>query len=101
MTNKGVTVGLLHPGEMGVTVGASVAAGGTRVVWTSEGRSALTQSRAIEPGLEDVGSLELVLRESRVILSVVPPHGALALAQAVASLGFRGIYVDGNAVEIG
>ena len=98
MTNNNVTVGLLHPGEMGVTVGASVAAGGARVLWASEDRSALTQSRAREAGLEDVGGLALVVRQSRVILSVVPPHGALALAQTVAALGFRGLYVDGNAV---
>ena len=99
MTNKDVTVGLLHPGEMGVTVGASVAAGGARVLWASDERSALTQSRAREAGLEDAGALALVVRQSRVILSVVPPHGALALAQTVAALGFRGLYVDGNAVS--
>src|SRR5262245_5380623 len=99
MANRNVTVGLLHPGEMGVTVGATVVAGGTRVVWASEGRSALTESRALEAGLEDGGSLALVVRQSRVILSVVPPHGALALAQAVAALDFRGLYVDGNAVS--
>jgi len=98
MANRNITVGLLHPGEMGVTVGATVVAGGTRVVWASEGRSASTQSRAVEAGLDDVGSLALVVRQSRVILSIVPPHGALALAQSVAALGFRGLYVDGNAV---
>ena len=91
-------VGLLHPGEMGVTVGASAVAGGARVRWASEGRSADTRARALEAKLEDAGSLEAVVRASRVILSVVPPHGALALAQAVAGLAFSGVYVDGNAV---
>src|SRR5262245_15875230 len=99
MANRNITVGLLHPGEMGVTVSATVVAGGTRVVWASEGRSALTESRALEAGLEDGGSLALVVRQSRVILSVVPPHGALALAQSVAALDFRGLYLDGNAVS--
>jgi 3-hydroxyisobutyrate dehydrogenase-like beta-hydroxyacid dehydrogenase len=98
MTNASVTVGLLHPGEMGVTVGATVAGGGARVLWASEGRSGATRSRALEAGLEDAGSLASVVRQSRVILSVVPPHGALELARTVAALGFRGLYVDGNAV---
>ena len=98
MTNASVTVGLLHPGEMGVTVGATVAGGGTRVLWASEGRSGATRSRALEAGLEDAGSLASVVEQSRVILSVVPPHGALELARTVAALGFRGLYVDGNAV---
>src|SRR5439155_7132443 len=34
------TVGLLHPGDMGAAVGATVVAGGARVLWASAGRSA-------------------------------------------------------------
>jgi 3-hydroxyisobutyrate dehydrogenase-like beta-hydroxyacid dehydrogenase len=98
MTTASVTVGLLHPGEMGVTVGATVVGGGARVLWASEGRSQATRSRALEAGLEDAGTLASVVRQSRVVLSVVPPHGALDLARTVAGLGFRGLYVDGNAV---
>jgi len=98
MTDQSMTVGLLYPGEMGSAVGATVVAGGTRVVWASEGRSAATRARALEIGLEDAGTLAAVTRASRVILSVVPPHGALDLARAVAALGFRGLYVDANAV---
>ena len=98
MTNGSATVGLLHPGEMGATVGTTVVGGGARVLWASEGRSTATRSRALEIGLEEAGTLASVVRASRAILSVVPPHGALALARAVAALGFRGLYVDANAV---
>jgi 3-hydroxyisobutyrate dehydrogenase-like beta-hydroxyacid dehydrogenase len=35
---------------------------------------------------------------SDVVLSVCPPHGALDIARAVAAVGFRGLYVDGNAI---
>src|SRR5439155_1040181 len=98
MTNGSATVGLLHPGEMGATVGTTVVAGGARVLWASEGRRTATRSRALEIGLEEAGTLAAVVHASRVILSVVPPHGALALARAVAALGFRGLYVDANAV---
>ena len=98
MTNGSATVGLLHPGEMGATVGTTVVGGGARVLWVAEGRSNATRSRALEIGLEEAGTLASVVRASRVILSVVPPHGALALARAVAALGFRGLYVDANAV---
>jgi 3-hydroxyisobutyrate dehydrogenase-like beta-hydroxyacid dehydrogenase len=98
MTNGSATVGLLHPGEMGATVGTTVVGGGARVLWASEGRSTATRSRALEIGLEEAGTMAAVVRASRVLLSVVPPHGALALARAVAALGFRGLYVDANAV---
>ena len=93
-----ITVGLLHPGEMGAAVGTTVVAGGMPCLWASAARSAATRARAREVGLEDAGTLEAVVRASRVILSVVPPHGAADLARAVASLGFRGLYVDANAV---
>ena len=77
-----ITVGLLHPGEMGAAVGTTVVAGGMPCLWASAARSAATRARAREVGLEDAGTLEAVVRASRVILSVVPPHGAADLARA-------------------
>src|SRR2546430_13384734 len=92
------TVGLLHPGDMGSAVGATLLAGGARVLWASEGRSAATRARAREVGLDDGGTLEAVVRASRVILSVVPPHGAAEPPRPLAALGFRGLRVDPKAV---
>jgi 3-hydroxyisobutyrate dehydrogenase-like beta-hydroxyacid dehydrogenase len=93
------TIGLLHPGEMGASVGASGRANGHRVLWTSEGRGADTRRRAEAAGLEDAGTLAKLVTASDVILSVCPPHAALEVAAAVAARGFRGLYVDGNAVS--
>lgn len=98
MTASRITVGLLHPGEMGSAVGATLVAGGARVLWASAGRSEATRARAQGLGLDDAGTLAAVAAASRAILSVAPPHGALDLARAVAALGFRGLYVDANAV---
>jgi 3-hydroxyisobutyrate dehydrogenase-like beta-hydroxyacid dehydrogenase len=95
------TIGVLHPGEMGVTVGASARAGGSRVLWASEGRSAQTRERAAAAGLEDAKTLASLCAASGVILSVCPPHSALDLARVVAAQGFSGVYVDGNAVSPG
>ena len=92
------TVGLLHPGEMGTAVGASVVAGGARVLWASEGRGAATAARAKDIGLEDAGSLAALVKGCQVVLSVAPPHAALDVARAVMGHGFRGLYIDGNAV---
>jgi 3-hydroxyisobutyrate dehydrogenase-like beta-hydroxyacid dehydrogenase len=93
------TVGLLHPGEMGAAVGAVLRGRGDRVVWASEGRTVETWERAEEAGLEDAGSVEELVRRSDVILSVCPPHAALEVAGAVA--GFRGVFVDANAIAPG
>jgi 3-hydroxyisobutyrate dehydrogenase-like beta-hydroxyacid dehydrogenase len=97
MTN--LTIGVLHPGEMGSTVGASARANVSRVLWASEERSAQTTERAAAAGLEDVKALASLVAASEVILSVCPPHSALDLARAVAAQGFSGIYVDANAVS--
>jgi len=93
-----VTIGVLHPGEMGSGVGASARAAGARVLWVSEGRGAATRKRAEADGLEDVGTLARLTREAQVILSVCPPASAADVAKEVAAQRFTGVYVDGNAI---
>ena len=97
MTNK--TVALLHPGNMGTTIGVAAATSGARLVWVSEGRSKASQDRARDAGLRDVKTLPNAVNESDVILSVCPPDAALDLAREVAQHRFKGIYVDANAVS--
>lgn len=93
------TVGLLHPGAMGVTVGATLRAGGHEVLWVSAGRSAQTRARAEAAGFREVGELPELLAAAQVVVSVCPPHGAETLARQVAAEGFRGLYLDANAVS--
>jgi 3-hydroxyisobutyrate dehydrogenase-like beta-hydroxyacid dehydrogenase len=93
-----VTIGVLHPGEMGSGVGASARTAGARVLWASEGRGAATRKRAEADGLEDVGTLARLAREAQVILSVCPPASAMDVARDVAAQRFTGVYVDGNAI---
>ena len=68
-------------------------------MWASEGRSRETRARAAGGGFEDLGTLAAVTAAADAVLSVCPPHGALALAEAVAATGFDGLYVDANAVS--
>jgi 3-hydroxyisobutyrate dehydrogenase-like beta-hydroxyacid dehydrogenase len=98
-TMKIKTVALLHPGNMGATIGAAAATSGARVTWVSQQRSQATQERAKRAGLVDVKNLTDAVRESEVILSVCPPDAALELAQSVAAENFTGIYVDANAIS--
>jgi 3-hydroxyisobutyrate dehydrogenase-like beta-hydroxyacid dehydrogenase len=92
------TIGLLHPGEMGSAVGGAARTAGALVLWASGGRSAATQKRAQDDGLQDVNTVERLIAESQVILSICPPASAVDVAQEVASYGFGGTYVDGNAI---
>ncbi len=92
------TICILHPGEMGAEVGAAARAGGARVLWVSAGRGGATRDRAGAAGLEDAGTLKAALDQSEIALSVCPPHAAVELAQTVAATGFRGAYLDANAI---
>ena len=76
-----VTVGVLHPGEMGASVGAAARRGGAEVVWASQSRGASTHARAVADGLRDVGTLQNLVKVSDVIVSVCPP-GAAAVRDA-------------------
>lgn len=94
-------IGLLHPGAMGVEVGRALraAAPDRTVLWASQGRSRDTSARAVDAGLTDAGSLAAMVDQADTIISVCPPGAALEQAQAVAALGFGGLYLDANAVS--
>jgi len=93
------TVALLHPGNMGATIGAAAATSGARVIWASHQRSEATRKRVREAGLVDVEDLANAVRASDVVFAVCPPHAALDLARSVAEHDFSGVYVDANAVS--
>jgi 3-hydroxyisobutyrate dehydrogenase-like beta-hydroxyacid dehydrogenase len=93
------TICVLHPGEMGSAVGHAARVAGARVLWTSAGRGEATRRRAAEARLEDAGTLAAALGAAEIAFSVCPPHAALDVARAVAAQGFRGLFVDANAVS--
>ena len=90
-------IGLLHPGEMGAAVGACLTRRGFNVLWASAGRSPATADRAEAAGLRDVGTAGEMADQADMVLSICPPHAALEVAHSAA--GFRGTYVDANAVS--
>jgi 3-hydroxyisobutyrate dehydrogenase-like beta-hydroxyacid dehydrogenase len=89
---------LLHPGQMGASVGAALAERGVTVLWASQERSEATAARAMAAGLTDAGDLTAVTARADILLTICPPHAALDVAVAVAAQGFTGLYVDANAV---
>ena len=93
------TIALLHPGNMGSTIGACAATSGARVLWASAQRSAASRKRAEQAGLVDAGDLAAAVRKSDIVLAVCPPEFATEIAACVAAQRFQGIYVDANAVS--
>ena len=92
-------VGILHPGSMGSAVGAAVLAGGNACWWAGEHRSDATRQRADADGLQDAGALQALAERCAIVLSICPPEHALATATSLIDAGFRGLYVDANAVS--
>ncbi|MFC4503905.1 MULTISPECIES: DUF1932 domain-containing protein [Streptomyces] len=92
-------VGVLHPGAMGAGVAAQAVAAGATVWWLPQGRSAATRRRADALGLRPAASIGELAERCDLVLSVCPPANALDVAEEIAAAGFRGVYVDANAVS--
>jgi 3-hydroxyisobutyrate dehydrogenase-like beta-hydroxyacid dehydrogenase len=90
---------LLHPGNMGATIGACAASRGDQVSWLSVDRSPASRARAEKAGLVEAKEFAAVLKQSDIVLSICPPDAALDVATQVAAEKFTGIYVDANAVS--
>lgn len=99
------TVGVLSAGEMGSGVGAVLVQHGVRVLTWLEGRGARTLERARQAGMVTVPDLETLVREAEIVLSIVPPAVAPALADqlanAVRATGADVLVADCNAIAPG
>lgn len=92
-------VGVLHPGEMGVSIAASAMNNGHQAHWISAGRSDKTRARAEKYELTEISSLVRFCQTCEVIISVCPPHAAEEVANSVMKTGFKGLYLDANAIS--
>ena len=80
---------------MGTLVGA---AAGADVLWASDGRSEATARRASEAGFRDVGTVDELVAQSEIVISLCPPAIAEVVAGQVAAAGFDGLYTEANAI---
>src|SRR6266540_5291845 len=78
------TVAILSPGEMGHAIGRVLGARGCRVITSLAGRSPRTVELAGAAGIEDVGSLDELVRQADVVMSVTTSAAAPGVAAAVA-----------------
>ena len=93
------TIGILHPGAMGISVAASALRSGHQVCYASEDRSQATRARAAEHDLRDLGTLPKLCAACSILISVCPPHAAEEVTAQVIACGFRGLYLDANAIS--
>ncbi|TGN81312.1 NAD(P)-dependent oxidoreductase [Streptomyces bauhiniae] len=91
-------VGVLHPGSMGAAVAAQLRDNGVPVAWCEAGRGEATLRRAEQAGLVGVPTLEELVRQCDLLLSICPPAAAEQVARQVAAYDFTGVFVEANAV---
>jgi 3-hydroxyisobutyrate dehydrogenase-like beta-hydroxyacid dehydrogenase len=97
------TVAVLSPGDMGHAVGRVLKENGLRVVTCLSGRSDRTKQLAHRANIEDVPTLEGLIDQSDLILSIIVPSEAISLAKEVARVlqakQSSSFYADCNAVS--
>lgn len=102
MAANGRSIAVIGTGDMGSAVGGALVRAGFRVVTALGRRSAHSRGLAARAGLEDLGSLDAVVRSADLLLSIVPPAAARGFAEeaaaAIRACGARTTFVDCNAV---
>ena len=97
------TVAIQSPGDMGSNVGRALRENGFEVITCLEGRSERTRSLAEAAGIADGGSMADTVRKADLILSILVPSEAEALATRVADAiretGAEVAYADCNAIS--
>ena len=96
-------VAILSPGDMGHAVGRALRENGLDVITCLEGRSERTRRLARQASIRVVGSLEDVVSQTDLVLSIVVPAQAVEVAQKIA-LALRATqskttFADCNAVS--
>jgi 3-hydroxyisobutyrate dehydrogenase-like beta-hydroxyacid dehydrogenase len=96
------TIAVIAPGAMGAAVARRLSEHGARVLTSLIGRSPATVRRADAAGM--IGCDDDAIAGADVILSVLPPADALALAKRFASplsrVARKAVFVDCNAVNV-
>ena len=96
------TVGIISAGDMGAAIGNVLRHGGLHVITPLEGRSELTRTRASEAGMRDSGSVDALVDDADLVLSVLVPAEANGIADtvidAMRNTGKRPPFVECNAI---
>ena len=96
-------IGVVSPGDMGQAIAGRLKESGFNVHTALEGRSERTKALARAAGLTDCGSMEQLVATCELVISVINPGEALAVARkaaaAIRTTGRQIAFADLNAVS--
>lgn len=97
------SVGILSPGDMGHSIGQVLHDNGLKVLTCLGGRSQRSRDLANEAGFEEVPTLNDLVQQVDILMCVLVPASASAVARDVAdamkATGATPLYVDCNAIS--
>jgi 3-hydroxyisobutyrate dehydrogenase-like beta-hydroxyacid dehydrogenase len=97
------TIAIMSPGDMGHAVGRALGESGYDVMTCLAGRSERTRELARKGNIRDVPSLDDMVREADLILSILVPSQAAdiasAVAEAIRNTGASPYYAECNAIS--
>ena len=79
------TIAVIGTGDMGSAVGRVLVENGQRVITCLKGRSESSARLAYEAGIENIDTLEEVVVQAELFLSILPPAQAVTFSQKVAN----------------
>jgi 3-hydroxyisobutyrate dehydrogenase-like beta-hydroxyacid dehydrogenase len=102
-------IAILYPGGLGAVLGRAFIQAGNEAITCLDGRSEVTRQRAVAAGFRLVPSLGEVAESSDLVISLVPPAGAVETARRFAAciadgrrcctLATRPMFLDANSVS--
>ena len=102
-SDRAKTIAIVGAGEMGAAVGRRLSESGARAVTTLKGRGAASVERVRDAKLEIVDDDDQFVAESAIILSIVPPGEAIAVAERfrgpLMRAALKPIFAECNAVS--
>jgi 3-hydroxyisobutyrate dehydrogenase-like beta-hydroxyacid dehydrogenase len=97
------TIAIIAPGEMGSATGRRLKERGARILTSLAGRSKTSAARAERAGFVVLDDMARLVAEAELLLSIVPPGAAEALAEhlapVLAAAPRKPVYVDCNAIS--
>ena len=97
------TIAIVGAGEMGAAVGRRLRESGARAITTLKGRGAASVARVRDAVLEVIDDDDLLVADSALVLSIVPPGEAMVVAERfrgpLMRVAVKPIFVECNAVS--
>lgn len=90
-------IALLFPGDMGTQIAKVLIKNNYKVISAGKGRSPRTLQNIKDVGIDDVGSLQNLVEQADIIISLTSPEGSIEIAKSIAS---HLIHTDNNPLYI-